>query len=152
VRGDEGTIPSSAVPRLVLQPSDLSPAFVRLEEGSQGPDGWTARYRRQASETTDGPIVVESRAEALEASEAADEALEMARMDLDDWQPIGEPGLGEESFAATRVGADWRYYRVYWRQGNVTASLALSGVEGRLPLADALELARKQEKRIVRQR
>jgi hypothetical protein len=41
---------------------------------------------------------------------------------------------------------------VHWREDNVTASLALNGVEGRFPFSDALELARKQEERIASQR
>jgi hypothetical protein len=152
VRGDEGTIPMSAVPRLVLQPADLSPAFLPLEEGRQGPNAWRAWYRRLGSERTDGPIGVDSRAKALDSSDAADDDLEAARADFDDWQPIGEPGLGDESFAGTRVGSDVRYYQVHWREDNVTATLALNGVEGRFPFSDALELARRQEQRIANQR
>jgi hypothetical protein len=112
----------------------------------------TARYRRLASETTDGPVTVESRAHVLDSSDAADEQLETARADVGDSQPIGEPGLGDESFAATRAHSGVRYYGVYWREANVTASLALNGVEGRFPFSDALELARTQEERIARQR
>ncbi len=152
MRSDESTIPARALPRLVLEPADLSPAFVRLKEGRRGRTGWMARYRRPAPERTDGPIAVESRAETLDSSDAADRELEAAGADLDDWQPIGEPGLGDESFAATRVGSDLRHYRVYWRDANVLASLALNGVEGRFPFSDALELARKQEKRVAGQR
>ncbi len=111
-----------------------------------------AQYRRLASETTNGPVAVESRAHVLDSSEAADEELETARADVGDSQPIGEPGLGDESFAATRAQSGVRYYGVYWREANVTASLALNGVEGRFPFSDALELARKQEERIARQR
>jgi hypothetical protein len=152
VRGEESTIPMSGLPKLVLQPADLSPAFVPLEAGRRGQDGWQARYRRLESGRTAGAIGVESRANALESMDAAEEDLEASRGDLDDWQPIGEPGLGDESFAATRVAGDVRYYQLHWRQGNVMASLALNGVEGRFPFSDALELARKQEQRIARQR
>ena len=88
----------------------------------------------------------------LESSDAADTGLEAAGADLDDWQPIGEPGLGDESFAATRVRGDLRFYRVHWREANVLASLRLNGAEGRFPFSDALELAREQEKRIESQR
>jgi hypothetical protein len=152
VRGEDHTIPTSALPKLVLQPADLSPTFVPLESDRRGQDGWQARYRRLGSEETDGPVGVESRAEALESSDAADKELEAAGADVEEWQPIGEPGLGDESFAATRVGSHLRYYRVYWRQGNVIGSLRLNGVEGRFPFSDALELARRQEQRIANQR
>ena len=43
----------------------------------------------------------------------------------------------------------------YAADGDTTANLApvaLNGVEGRFPFSDALELARKQEERIARQR
>jgi hypothetical protein len=172
--GDESTIAVSDLPRIVLQPADLSPAFLRFDEGRQifvdspggrrkdparfgRQEGWKARYRRSGSQRTDGPIVVESRADAFKSSDGAKDDLDAARADLEDseldWQPIDEPGLGDESFAATHVepglGKGVRYYQVYWRDSNVTASLALNGFEGRFPLADALALARKQEKRIA---
>jgi hypothetical protein len=152
VRSEENKIPMSALPRLVLQPADLSPIFFPLEDGRRGRDGWQARYRRLGSGRTADPIGVESRAKALESVDAAEEDLEASRADLDDWQPIGEPGLGDESFAATRVAGGVRYYQLHWREGNVTASLALNGIEGRFPFSDALELARKQEERIADQR
>ncbi|HEX2432371.1 MAG TPA: hypothetical protein VHI55_00340 [Gaiellaceae bacterium] len=171
--GDDSTIAVSTLPRIVLQPPDLSPAFLRFDEGRQinadapsgrrsdparfgRQDGWKARYRRAGSQQTPGPIVVESRADVFKSSDGAKDDLDAARADLEDseldWQPIDEPGLGDESFAATHVepglGKGVRYYQVYWRDSNVTASLSLNGFEGRFPLADALELARKQEKRI----
>jgi hypothetical protein len=136
-----------------LQPADLSPDFIPVT-GPGRPErrSVTAQYRRLASETTDGPVTVESRAHVLDSSDAADEELETARAHVGDSQPIGEPGLGDESFAATRAQSGVRYYGVYWREANVTASLALNGAEGRFPFSDALELARKQEQRIARQR
>ena len=74
-----------------------------------------------------------------------------AREELDDseldWQPIGEPGLGDESFASTVVRGTVRSYRVIWRDGNVTAHLGVGGRKG-LAFADALALAEKQERRI----
>jgi hypothetical protein len=172
--GDESSITVSDLPRIVLQPADLSPAFTRFDEGRQilvdspggrrkdpsrfgRQDGWKARYRRAGSQQTSGPIVVESRADVFKSSAGAKDDLDAARADLEDseldWQPIDEPGLGDESFAATHVepglGTGVRYYQVYWRDSNVMASLSLNGFEGRFPLADALELARKQEKRIA---
>ena len=172
--GDEGTIAVGDLPRIVLQPADLSPAFLRFDEGRQilvdspggrrkdparfgREDGWKARYRRAGSQQMSGPIVVESRADVFESSAGAKDDLDAAREDLKDselgWQPIDEPGLGDESFAGTHVepglGKGVRYYQVYWRDSNVTASLALNGFESRFPLADALALARKQEKRIA---
>jgi hypothetical protein len=177
IGGDESTIPASSLQKLVLQPADLPPTFFRFDEGRQiivdspggrrkdparfgRQEGWKARYRRSGSRRTDGPVVIESRADAFESSDGAKEDLDAARADLKDselgWQPLDEPGLGDESVAATHVeaalGGGVRYYQVYWREGNITASLALNGFEGRFPLAAALELARKQEKRIADQK
>jgi hypothetical protein len=43
-----------------------------------------------------------------------------------------------------------RHYAVAWRQGNVTGYVLINGFDGRLTLADVVDLARKQEKRIRR--
>jgi hypothetical protein len=172
--GDDGAaVAVEELPRLVLQPGDLPRAFRRFDEGRQviadNPggsradperfgrrDGWKARYHRQGTPQTSGPIVVESRVDLFDSSGGADDDLEAARRDLDEgeleWQPIDEPGLGDESFAATLVeegaGSGVRYYQVYWRDGNVTAFLNANGFEQRLALEEVLELARKQERRI----
>lgn len=172
--GDDASVSRQALPRLVLQQSDLPRVFFRFDEGRQGltdspggqradatrfgrEDGWKARYRRSGTERTKGPLVIESRADLFSSADGAKDDLDAAREDLAedqlDWQPIDEPGLGDESFAATHVeaglGKGVRYYQVYWRDANVTAALSLNGFEGRFPLSDALALARKQEKRIA---
>jgi hypothetical protein len=154
---------------LVLQPEDLPPVFDQFDEGRQAladspsasradptrfgrQEGWKARYRRSGTQRTEGPLVVESRADLFESVGGAEDELEAARQDLQEadlqWQPIAEPGLGEESFAATLIQGGVRFYQVVWRQSNITASLNVNGFEGRLALAEALELARKQERRI----
>lgn len=172
--GDEGgSVERTKLASLVLQPEDLPPVFDRFDEGRQvmadspggsradparfgRQDGWKSRYRRSGTARTEGPLVVESRADLFDSSDGAKDELDAARQDLEDgeldWQPIDEPGLGDESFAATLVQGGGtsgvRFYQVFWRQGNVTASLNVNGFEGRLALAEALELARKQEGRI----
>ena len=158
---------------LVLQAEDLPPVFEQFDEGRQAladnpgggradpqrfgrQDGWKSRYRRQGTPRTEGPLVVESRADLFDSTGGAEDELEAAREDLEagalEWEPIDEPGLGDESFAATLVQGGGtsgvRFYQVVWRQANVTASLSVNGFEGRLALAEALELARKQERRI----
>ncbi len=161
---------SAELPRTVLQPADLSRVFIRFDEGRQvmadNPggsradperfgrrDGWKARYRRPGTQQTPGPLVIESRVDLFDSSGGADDDLEAARGDLEEgeveWQPIDEPGLGDESFAATLVEGAVRYYQVYWRQDNVMASLNVNGFEGRLALEEVLELARKQEARVA---
>ena len=171
---DGGSVEPGELSGLVLQPDDLPREFQRFDEGRQAiadnpggsradpqrfgrQGGWKARYRRVGDARAAGPLVVESRADLFDSSGGADEDLAAARRDLEeaslDWQPIDEPGLGDESFAATLVQSGGtrgvRYYLVFWRQANVTASLSVNGFEGRLALSDALELARKQERRIA---
>jgi hypothetical protein len=154
---------------LVLQPGDLPSAFTRFDGGRQlaadsrggrrtNPrrfgrvEGWKARYRRRGAVMASGPLVIESWADLFDSAEGAEEEFEAARADLGDdhpdWKPIDEPGLGDESFAATHVGGAVRYYRVFWRLGNVTAAVNMNGFEGTLALAEVLALARKQEERI----
>ena len=158
-----GSIERSELGRLVLQPRDLPEAFVQFDKRHQTErarfdriDGWTVRYHRSGTPGTTGPIVVASKADLFESADGAKDAFEAALADVRDsapeWKPIGEPGLGEESFAATSVqtgAASVRYYEVFWREGNATATLDVNGFEGKLPLADVLALARKQERRIA---
>jgi hypothetical protein len=171
--GSSGSIQRAELPGVVLQPQDLPQVFVRFDEGRQvmadnpggsrsdptrfgRQDGWKARYHRPGTARTAGPIVIESRVDLFESASGAEDDLGAARSDLTEgeieWQPIDEPGLGEESFAATLVeggeGRGVRYYQVYWRDDNVTAFLNVNGFEELLPLEDVLELARKQEERI----
>jgi hypothetical protein len=159
--------------KLVLQPEDLPRSFVRFDEGRQitadlpggtradparfgRRDGWKARYRRGGTIQTTGPLVIESKADLFGSGEGAEDEFEAARADADEtepeWQPIGEPGLGDESFAATLLeGTETsgvRFYQVVWREGNAVASLNVNGFARGLTLEDALELARTQERRI----
>jgi hypothetical protein len=173
--GDDGgaSIGVAELEKLVLQPEDLPRSFVRFDEGRQiaadlpegarsDParfgrlDGWKARYRRAGTLQTTGPLVIESKADLFDSGEGAEDDFEAARADTDEsepeWQPIGEPGLGDESFAATLLqGTETsgvRFYQVVWREDNAVASLNVNGFARGLALEDALELARAQEKRI----
>jgi hypothetical protein len=168
--GDDASVSRQELPRVVLQPSDLPRVFLRFDEGRQGitdtpggqradptrfghEDGWKARYRRPGGERTEGPLVIESRADLFSSSDGAKDDLGAAREDLAqgelDWQPIDEPGLGDESFAATLVQGGVRFYQVVWRDANVTASLGANGFEPRLALGEVLALARKQQDHIA---
>jgi hypothetical protein len=171
--GAGGKVEPGALSMLVLHPEDVPSVFQRFDEGRQviadnpggrredtqrfgRQGGWKARYRRSGTPQTTGPLVIESRADLFDSTGGAEDDLDAARSDLEDaeldWQPIDEPGLGDESFAATLVQgsgtSEVRYYQVFWREANVTASLNVNGFEGRLALFEALELARKQERRI----
>jgi hypothetical protein len=168
--GDDASVSRQQLPRLVLQQSDLPRVFFRFDEGRQGltdspggqradamrfgrEDGWKARYRRSGTERTKGPLVIESRADLFSSADGAKDDLDAAREDLAggqlDWQPIDEPGLGDESFAATLVQGGVRFYQVVWRDANITASLSANGFEPRLALGEVLALAREQQDRIA---
>jgi hypothetical protein len=143
------TIDPAERDQLVLQPGDL-PAGYRRSRGDLQP--LLVRYRWSGDEQAVGALVVESTAEVFASQSAAEEALAAARERLDaaepEWQPIGEPGLGDESFGAT-VLTDVRYYRVHWREANAAASIRIEGTEGELAFEDVLEVARKQERRLA---
>jgi hypothetical protein len=166
--GDSGSVEREELPGLVLQQADLPREFAQFDEGEQAltdtpggrradpgrfgrEAGWKARYRRAGSRQTVGALVVESRADLFETAGGAEDDLGAAREEVADadleWMPIDEPGLGQESFAATVVLAGVRYYKVFWRDANVTASLDVNGFK--LALGDVLALARKQERRIA---
>jgi hypothetical protein len=168
--GDDASVSRQELPRVVLQPSDLPRVFLRFDEGRQGitdtpggrradptrfgrEDGWKARYRRPGGERTEGPLVIEARADLFSSPDGAKDDLGAAREDLADgeldWQPIDEPGLGDESFAATLVQGGVRFYQVVWRDANVTASVSANGFEPRLALGEVLALARKQQDHIA---
>ena len=168
--GDDATIQRNELSRTVLQPQDLARVFSRFDEGRQliadalsgrrsDPvrfgriEGWKARYRRAGTTSTPGPLVIDSKSDLFESSSGAKDDFRAARDDLRDselgWQPIAEPGLGDESFAATFVDGRARYYQVFWREDNATATLNVNGFEGKLALADVLALARKQQRHIA---
>jgi hypothetical protein len=148
IGSDETTIDENRVEDLLLQPADLGarfhPTYVRNLADRPVAE---VRYRQVR-----GPLRIESNAQVLASSEAAEETLEAARSSFGkkpDWQPIGEPGLGDESFAATVVQGAVRSYKVVWRHGNAMASLGVSARHDKLPFADVLELAEKQQRRIA---
>jgi hypothetical protein len=175
--GDDGgeAVPATRMRFVVLQPADLSEAFVRFDEGPvrladtpQGPrsdperfgreGGWKARYRRPGSPRTKGPLVVESRIDLFEDEDGAKSELEAHQEELESdirrggrWLDVAR--LGEDAVAATTGSPDIansvRVVRVVWRDGNVTAAIAANGFEGKLRLVDVLQLARKQQRRIA---
>lgn len=157
--------------KLVLQPSDLPAAFQRFDEGHQVQadfpagtradparfgrvEGWKARYRRPGTSATRGPLVVESRVDLFESDDGAGEELDAHRAEqgASGMRRLPEPDLGEEAFAGTLVqggaATGVRFYLVAWRDRDVTASVFVNGFDGKLTLDEALELARRQQRRI----
>jgi hypothetical protein len=126
--------------------------------------GWIARFRRPGSQETSGPLVIESRADLFSSADGAKDELSAARSELGTSvggrpvaKPLADPSVGEEAFAGTirqRSGgggvADVRFYLIAWRHESVVASIFVNGFEGKLTFAQALELARAQQRRIAR--
>lgn len=174
---EESTFEVGQLGLLVLQPKDVPRAFVRFDEGRQRnadqppgrPDpgrfgreqGWKARYRRPGSPRTQGPLVIESRADLFESSDGAKDELEASESELEEaetaeappWQSIDAPRLGDDSFAMSgsqqAFGGGVRFYLIVWREDNLTASILANGFEGRFTLNEALRLARRQQERIA---
>jgi hypothetical protein len=169
--GDDGSIEVGQLKDLVLQPADIPAVFLRFDEGRQvmadspggsradpgrfgREDGWKARYRRQGTSRTVGPLVIESRADVFESADGAKDDFDAAKREKGGLggQEVEAPELGEDSFAVTllqgtpRSGV--RFYLLFWRTDNATASVLTNGFEGGMQLEDAVALARKQARRI----
>jgi hypothetical protein len=126
--------------------------------------GWIARFRRSGSQATSGALVIESRADLFASAAGAKDDLSAARTELGTSvggrpvaKPLKDPTVGEEAFAGTilqRSGGDGipdvRFYLIGWRYRNVVASIFVNGFEGKLTFAQAVELARAQQRRIAR--
>jgi hypothetical protein len=171
------TVPTEKLRRAVVQPADLPAVFTQFSGGKivgsdtqPGPredlerfgrlGGWEARYKRSGSSATRGPLVVASFVDAFPGTEGAGE-------DLDAYQEqfqrtvassggstrlLDAPSVGDEALALERTlrGAPSTVYlTIAWRYGNVTASVAMDGFEGKLTLSEALAVARKQQQRLV---
>jgi hypothetical protein len=167
------TVKPAQLPKLVLQPRDLSGAFTAFDVGRQvrvdqvrGPrgdpsrfgreGGWKARYNRPGSATTRGPLVVESRADVFKDAAGATKDLAAYRA-----QFAAQPG-GPKPFRVTRLGQGAtatlldrpgrpaaRFVSVAWRDGNVTASVTANGFARGLRTGDVVALARAQERHIA---
>jgi hypothetical protein len=162
-------VPKAKLADLVLQPGDLPAAFAQFDGGRQvqldnptGPrrdparfgreDGWKARYHRGGTKTTRGPLVVSSRADLFAEPSGAADDLDAYRDELaavPGARALADPKLGDGAVASTSLQAGGvRAFTVAWRDRNVSASVAVDGFDGRVTLADALQLARRQERRI----
>jgi hypothetical protein len=169
--GSSGSkIPSSKLPKLVLQQADLPRAFSAFYVGRQlsadqigarsdpkrfgRTGGWIGRYHRNGSTKTKGPLVVSSRADLFKDAAGAKRDLELYRAQLAGLggaKDIDVGKLGDQAYGITTLqkgAVNVRGYAIAWRQGNATAELELNGFAGKLTLPDALALARTQETRL----
>lgn len=163
---------------LVLQPSDVGSGFLQFDfarqdllDYSAGPrrdperfgreGGWKARYRRQGREVKSGPLVIESRTDLFPEEGNAEQDLEayedeFAAAIRDSGgraQLIDVPGIGDRVVAMSLLQGSGlravRYFRIAWREGNLTAFVSVSGFEGRVSLTDAVRLALRQQARMA---
>lgn len=171
--GDGGSIEAGQLKDLVLQPADVPAVFLRFDEGRQvmadspggsradadrfgREEGWKARYRRSGTNRTPGPLVIESRADVFESGDGAKDEFDAAKGDTASgglgWEEIDAPELGDDTFAMTLIqgarGSGVRFYLLFWRTDNATASVLVNGFDRGMKLADAVALARKQARRI----
>jgi len=173
----EDAIPESAGEQLVLLSADLPAVFSQFDGGKlvladflPGPredperfgrlSGWKARFKRGGGPKTAGPLIVESRADLFEDSAGADQDLEAYLEQFEETRAsspgssrlLDVAGLGKEAvgFTLRQPGSSAvRHITVAWRDGNATASVSVSGFEGKLTLGHVLAVARKQERRIA---
>jgi hypothetical protein len=169
--GAAKTVPPSKLPKLVLQPADLPGPYTAFDVGRQtqldrvpGPrsdparfgrqGGWKARYNRPGSTATRGPLVVESRADVFQDATGAAKDLAAYRTQFAR-QSGGRPfrvrlGTAAAGVMQQRPGRPAvRFISVAWQDGNVTASVVVNGFASGLGAADAVALARAQERRIA---
>lgn len=157
----------------MLQTKDVPEAFTRFDFGRQVrldlPSGeradagrfgrlagWKARYRRAGSRATSGPLVVDSRVDAFKDEGGAKDELDAIAKE---WAAAGpsekrDAGPGDAALARSLSQGSGefstRFFEVAWRYRNVVGFVSASGFAGRITLADALRLARKQQQRISR--
>ena len=129
---------------LVLSSADVGKAFTQFDKGEQQrtdmapprddpsrfhrQGGWKARFGRNGTVKTKGPLVIESRADLFESSGDAGEDFDLYKEALDElaFGAAGQtvepaPTLGEEAHAVTfRQGLPptaVRHYAIAWRAG-----------------------------------
>jgi hypothetical protein len=169
---DEPLVAESELPRLVLQPGDLEQDWVRFDEGRQlradappgvrsdparfdRQGGWKARYRRPGSPATDGPLVVESRADLFADVSGAERDFDAAVDDLERAalasQPVETVELGDEARLLRTGGSEpgqLAVVTIVWRDQNLVAAVTANGFTGRLAPSHVTALAEKQQRRI----
>jgi hypothetical protein len=177
--GGSPPIAEDDLPRIVLQPADIPSKLRRVDEGELTPadtpagprsaddrfgreGGWKARYQRTGNPTarTPGPAFVESRVDVFDGEDGAADDLQAYESEFDSLiasnpgaaSRLPSPQLGDGAVAFTRGQSGLvpvRAFTIAWRYENVTASVTVSGFEGKVSGADALRFARKQQRRMA---
>ena len=169
--GGKTTVTRGELPRTVLQPSDVPSSWSQFADEEQaridmhaGPrqsptrfgreGGWIARYR--GSEHGNA-VVVESRADVFDTVNGAKKDLDAYRDEMKAGIPgsgattklLSAPALGEGSVAGELRQGPSLFITVAWRRSNATESVALEGRAATTSVADAVALARRQDKRLA---
>jgi hypothetical protein len=171
---DAGTtpVPTSKVNQLTLTEQDL-PGFLAFYKGpqvqldNQGTNRTNAsRFGREGgsiirlhpadSTQTNGALVIESRADLFKDSDGAksDFALYQALLKRPTGSGVSQisiPGLTQDSIGVTFTeagGRTLRFFRIAWRDRNVTAAITVEGFDGSVSQDQAIALAKKQENHI----
>lgn len=171
--GGRATIPVARLSSLVLRAADLprpfSPFFVGRQTSLDATsdvrsdptrfgrkDGWIARFHRSGSTKTEGPLVVVSRADLFRSASGAKKDLAAYAYEFAHEPGAGRsfepPTIGDQGIGETFVQpgpSPVRFVLVAWRYRNVSASVSAEGYGGRIHLADAIRLARLQQRRIA---
>ena len=170
------SVPGGTLPKLVLQPEDL-PALSRFDVGHitrfdirsgqrADPkrfgriDGWKADYKRGGNAKTPGPLLVHSQVDLFGSEGGArhdldlyEEEFERTKASFGDAVELPEVGgLGDEAAALSQLQAGSpgvRFLTIAWTSGTLSASVVVSGFDGRVTLPDALRLARTQQRHIA---
>jgi hypothetical protein len=119
--------------------------------------GWVARFKRSGAANRPGPLLVESRIDVFAGSSGAKKDLDLYRgmyasAPGQGVHALALPELGDEAVGQTFVQAGarpLRFFRVAWRYRNATAQVLAEGFDGKLREADAVRLARAQQRRLA---
>src|SRR5207244_9439698 len=169
--GGRVTVTRSQLPGTVLQPADAPSSWTQFADEEQaridmhpGPrqsptrfgreDGWIARYRGTQHGSA---VVVESRADVFDSVNGAKKDLDAYRDEIKAGVPgsgattklLPAPALGEGSVAGELRQGPSVFMIVAWRRSNETASVTLEGRAKTTTLGDAVQLARRQDKRLA---
>jgi hypothetical protein len=169
--GGKATLTRSELPTTVLQQADVPGSWTQFADEKQaridthpGPrqsptrfgreDGWISRYRGTEHGSA---VVVESRADVFESVGGAKKDLDAYRDEIKAGVPgsgattklLSAPALGDGSVAGELRQGPSVFIVLAWRRANETASVTLEGRAATTTLADAVQLARRQDKRLA---
>jgi hypothetical protein len=164
---EEPSLAKGSLPALVLQIGDVGRPFVQFDGGPQTArdlrpateadptrfgrvGGWKARFRRPGTPATEGPLVIESKADVFEDDDGAEGDLDSHEEELAELEPVDAPAVGEETVALTSRQGELRFFTIAWRYRNATASVTVNGFDGQVTLDHVRELAVKQQRRLER--